>query len=95
MHTLVSILGGLMLIAVYVVLIGSFLLFGWLRRGQAPVLRSALRRHLTAWLLLAAIWLGMTLGQPDRNMLDGVAILLLTLPVPGVLAWMAIRRLRR
>lgn len=86
MHVLMVIAGGL-------VLLGVFVLFGWLWGANAAAMALAAKVFVPAWLLVAAVnmWVGVAhVGYSAR---EEFPILLLVFAVPTIAAGIAVWRL--
>lgn len=86
MHVLMVVAGGL-------VLLGVFVLFGWLWSASAAGMALAAKVFVPAWLLVAGanIWVGVThAGYSAR---EEFPILLLIFAVPAVAAGIAVWRI--
>lgn len=88
MHVLMVITGG-------VVLLGLFVLFGWLWGASAAGMAMGAKAFVPAWLLIAAInmWVGVT--QAGYSVREEVPILLLVFAVPALAAGIALWQLSR
>lgn len=88
MHVLMVITGG-------VVLLGLFVLFGWLWGASAAGMAMGAKAFVPAWLLIAAInmWVGVI--QAGYSVREEVPILLLVFAVPALAAGIALWQLSR
>jgi sorbitol-specific phosphotransferase system component IIC len=86
MHVLLVIAGGL-------VLLGVFVLFGWLWAASAAGMVVAAKLFMPVWLLIACtnMWVGVT--QAGYSLRDEALILLIVLIVPVLLACVITRLL--
>ncbi len=88
MHVLLTIVGGLLLLAV-------FALFGKQWGGDASGSIAAAKLFLPAWLLMAIVnmWVGVT--RAGYTVREELPILLLVFAVPAAAAWLVIAFLPR
>lgn len=86
MHVLMVILGGLVLLSVFV-------LFGWLWGASAAGMVLAAKVFVPAWLLVAAINMWVGVAHAGYNAREEFSILLLVFAVPAVAAGIAVWRL--
>ncbi|MBB1602836.1 hypothetical protein [Variovorax sp. UMC13] len=88
MHVLMVIGGG-------VVLLGLFILFGWLWGASAAGMAMGAKAFLPVWLLIAAVnmWVGVT--QAGYSVREESPILLLVFAVPAIAAGIALWQLSR
>ncbi|CAH1694755.1 conserved membrane hypothetical protein [Hyphomicrobiales bacterium] len=88
MHMAMVIGGGL-------VLLGLFLLFGWLWGGNGPAPATAARAFVPAWLLMSLInmWVGVT--RAGYSVREELPILLIVFAIPATVAGIALWRLAR
>lgn len=85
MHVLMVTAGGL-------VLLGIFVLFGWLWGASAAGMALAAKVFVPAWLLVASVnmWVGVT--HAGYSVREEFPILLLVFAVPAVVAGIAVWR---
>ena len=88
MHVLMVIGGG-------VVLLGLFILFGWLWGASAAGMAMGAKAFVPVWLLIAAVnmWVGVT--QAGYRVREESPILLLVFAVPAIAAGIALWQLSR
>lgn len=88
MHVLMVIGGG-------VVLLGLFILFGWLWGASAAGMAMGAKAFVPVWLLIAAVnmWVGVT--QAGYSVREESPILLLVFAVPAIAAGIALWQLSR
>jgi hypothetical protein len=86
MHVLMVMLGG-------VVLLGVFVLFGWLWGASAAGMALAAKAFVPVWLLVTAInmWVGVSLAGYSAR--EEFPILLLVFAVPAIAAGIEVWRL--
>lgn len=86
MHVLMVMVGG-------VVLLGVFVLFGWLWGANAAGMALAAKVFVPVWLLVAAVnmWVGVSLAGYSAR--EEFPILLLVFSVPAIAAGIAVWRL--
>ena len=82
-----------MVIGAGVVLLGLFLLFGWLWGASVANMGLAARWFIPAWLLVALINMWVGVSHAGYTMRDELPILLIVFMVPAALAAFAIWRL--
>ena len=88
MHTILTILGGVALLAV-------FLLFGRLWGGTAPSFALAAKAFIPFWLVVSVVNLWVGVSKAGYTVRDEAPILLVVFAVPAVLAALAIWRFTR
>ncbi|RZI72693.1 MAG: hypothetical protein EOP80_13175 [Variovorax sp.] len=86
MHVLMVIGGGL-------VLLGLFVLFGWLWGANAAGMALGAKAFMPAWLLIAAVNMWVGVAHAGYSAREEFPILLLVFAVPAVLAGLAVWRL--
>jgi hypothetical protein len=88
MHVLMVIGGG-------VVLLGLFILFGWLWGASTAGMAMGAKAFVPVWLLIAAVnmWVGVT--QAGYSVREESPILLLVFAVPAIAAGIALWQLSR
>ncbi|WP_219219447.1 hypothetical protein [Variovorax boronicumulans] len=88
MHVLMVIGGG-------VVLLGLFILFGWLWGASAAGMAMGAKAFVPVWLLIAAVnmWVGVT--HAGYSVREESPILLLVFAVPAIAAGIALWQLSR
>lgn len=88
MHVLMVVAGGL-------VLLGVFVLFGWLWGANAAGMALAAKVFLPAWLLIAAVNMWVGVAHAGYSAREELPILLLVFAVPalaaGIAAWQLLR----
>ncbi len=88
MHVALVIVGGL-------VLLGLFLLFGWLWGASAAGVATAARAFMPAWLLVAALNMWVGVHHAGYGVREEAPILLLVFAVPAMAAGIALWWLSR
>ena len=88
MHVLMVIGGGL-------VLLGVFVLFGWLWGANAAGMALAAKIFVPAWLLVAAVNMWVGVAHAGYSAREEFPILLLVFAVPAVAAAIAVWQLSR
>jgi hypothetical protein len=86
MHVVMVIAGGL-------VLLGLFVLFGWLWGANAAGMALAAKAFMPAWLLVAAVNMWVGVAHAGYSAREEFPILLLVFAVPAVVAGFAVWRL--
>lgn len=86
MHVVMVIAGGL-------VLLGLFVLFGWLWGANAAGMALAAKAFVPAWLLVAAVNMWVGVAHAGYSAREEFPILLLVFAVPAVVAGFAVWRL--
>jgi hypothetical protein len=88
MHMLVVIVGG-------IVLLGLFLLFGQLWGGSTPALATAAKVFIPVWLIIsvANLWVGV--NKAGYTVAQELPILLVVFAVPAVVAAIAVWQFTR
>lgn len=86
MHVLMVMMGG-------VVLLGVFVLFGWLWGASAAGMALAAKVFVPAWLLVAAVNMWVGVAHAGYSAREEFPILLLVFAVPAVAAGIAVWRL--
>jgi len=86
MHVLLVIGGGL-------VLLGVFLLFGWLWGASAAGMALAAKVFVPAWLLVAAVNMWVGVAHAGYSAREEFPILLLVFALPAIVAAIAVWRL--
>lgn len=86
MHVVLVIVGGL-------VLLGLFVLFGWLWGASAAGMALAAKAFVPAWLLIAAVNMWVGVAHAGYSAREEFPILLLVFAVPAVVAGIAVWRL--
>ena len=86
MHVVMVIAGGL-------VLLGLFVLFGWLWGANAAGRALAAKAFMPAWLLVAAVNMWVGVAHAGYSAREEFPILLLVFAVPAVVAGFAVWRL--
>ena len=88
MHVLMVVAGGL-------ILLGVFVLFGWLWGANAAGMALAAKVFLPAWLLIAAVNMWVGVAHAGYSAREELPILLLVFAVPalaaGIAAWQLLR----
>ncbi|MGJ7609097.1 hypothetical protein ACSFA7_32520 [Variovorax sp. LT1R20] len=85
MHVLMVMAGGL-------VLLGVFVLFGWLWGASAAGMALAAKAFVPAWLLAAAVNMWVGVAHAGYSAREEFPILLLVFAVPAVVAGIAVWR---
>lgn len=88
MHVVLVILGGL-------ILLGLFLLFGWLWGASAGAMALAAKLFWPAWLLMAVVNLWVGVAHAGYSLREELPILLLVFAVPAAAAGVAVWLLSR
>jgi hypothetical protein len=88
MHVLMVMLGGL-------VLLGVFVLFGWLWGANAAGMALAAKAFVPAWLLVSAINMWVGVSHAGYSAREEFPILLLVFAGPAVAAGIAVWQLSR
>lgn len=88
MHVVLVILGGL-------ILLGLFLLFGWLWGASAGAMALAAKLFWPAWLLMAVVNLWVGVAHAGYSLREELPILLLVFVVPAAAAGVAVWLLSR
>lgn len=88
MHMALVIGGGL-------VLLGLFVLFGWLWGASVAGMALAAKVFVPAWLLVAAVNMGVGVVHAGYSMREELPILLIVFAVPAVVAGMTVWLLSR
>jgi hypothetical protein len=88
MHVLMVIGGGL-------VLLGVFVLFGWLWGGNAAGMALAAKLFVPAWLLVAGVNMWVGVSYAGYSVRQESPILLLVFAVPAIAAGIALWQLSR
>jgi hypothetical protein len=88
MHVILVIVGGL-------VLLGLFLLFGWLWGASTGAMALAAKLFWPAWLLVAVVNLWVGVSHAGYTMREELPILLLVFAVPAAAAGLAVWLLSR
>lgn len=86
MHVLMVMGGGL-------VLLGVFVLFGWLWGASAAGMALAAKAFVPAWLLIAAVNMWVGVAHAGYSAREEFPILLLVFAVPAIAASIAVWRL--
>lgn len=86
MHVLMVMGGG-------IVLLGVFILFGWLWGASAAGMALAAKAFIPTWLLVAGVNMWVGVAHAGYSVRDESPILLLVFAVPAVAAGIAIWRL--
>lgn len=88
MHVLMVVAGGL-------ILLGVFVLFGWLWGANAAGMALAAKVFLPAWLLITAVNMWVGVAHAGYSAREELPILLLVFAVPalaaGIAAWQFLR----
>lgn len=85
----------LMVIGAGLVLLGVFVLFGWLWGASAAGMALAAKAFVPVWLVVAAINMWVGVSHAGYSVRDEAPILLLVFAVPAVAASVAIWQLSR
>lgn len=88
MHVLMVMAGGL-------VLLGIFVLFGWLWGANAAGMALAAKAFLPAWLLIAAVNMWVGVAYAGYSAREELPILLIVFAVPALAAGIAVWQLSR
>lgn len=88
MHMLMVVMGGL-------VLLGVFLLFGQLWGGTAPALGTAAKVFIPVWLIVSVVNLWIGVSKAGYTVAQELPILLIVFAVPAVAATIAIWQFSR
>lgn len=86
MHVLMVTAGGL-------VLLGIFVLFGWLWGANAAGMALAAKVFVPAWLVMAGVNMWVGVAHAGYSVRDELPILLLVFAVPAVVAGLIVWRL--
>ncbi len=85
----------LMVIGAGLVLLGVFVLFGWLWGASAAGMALAAKVFLPAWLIVAGVNMWVGVAHAGYSVREELPILLLVFAVPAVAAGIAVWQLSR